>query len=93
MAGETEEGRNELATLEEDVGTVERTEILGTVFDDGELRTYVEVTADQPITLWYALNDEGGIEAVDGPAPLPVLDLVAAEDGAYRPDAAAGGRS
>ena len=60
------------------------------MFDDGELRTYVDVMAEEPITLWYALNDAGGIEAVDGPAQLPALDLVAAPDGGYRPAASTG---
>jgi CubicO group peptidase (beta-lactamase class C family) len=86
LAGESRQGREELDTLARDFGAVEDVEILGTVFQEGELRTYVDLTtSDDPITLWYALDDRGGIAAVDGPADLPALVLGPSDGGEWRP--------
>lgn len=85
LAGETREGRQERATLESDVGSIDHIEFLGTVADDGELRTYVTVTSGtDSITLWYALDDEGGIAGAQGPADPPTLVVARSGDG-YRP--------
>jgi hypothetical protein len=89
LAGETEAGADEVAILEEDSGDLLDVEVLGTV-DAGELRTYVRLGfADGEAIGWYALNDAGGIEAVDL-AGLPTVALVPMVDG-FRVERAAAG--
>jgi CubicO group peptidase (beta-lactamase class C family) len=89
LAGETEEGRNEIDALESDFGTIDDVDLIGTVYD-GELRTYVTITfGSTSETLWYALNDRGGIEGVDGPATPSAL-FVPADGGLYRRQVPAG---
>jgi hypothetical protein len=83
LAGETAVGRDERELLEEDLGPIARVEVLGSVFE-GELRTYVALDAEQGRTLaWYALNDQGGIEAVELTDEPPTQHLVAADGGGF----------
>jgi CubicO group peptidase (beta-lactamase class C family) len=85
--GATQEGRDERAALEADVGPIERIDLAGTVVQDGELRTWVTVaSATESLTLWYALDDGGAVAAVEGPADPPTVLLGASGDGGYRPD-------
>jgi CubicO group peptidase (beta-lactamase class C family) len=72
LAGETAAGREELELLEEDLGPITDVTVLGSI-DDGELKTYVALTAEGEETrAWYALDEAGGVGAVeltdDGPA-------------------------
>jgi CubicO group peptidase (beta-lactamase class C family) len=86
LAGETQAGQDEVAALEGDLGTIEGVEVLGTV-DEGELRTYVSIDAEQGSTLaWYALSDQGGIEAVELTEVPPTQLLVPTDDGTFRLD-------
>jgi CubicO group peptidase (beta-lactamase class C family) len=88
LAGRTQEGREERARLEESIGPISGVELAGTVFDDGELHTYVTITSGERTVLgWYALNRLGGVEAATPPLPAdpPSLPLVADGD-SYRPD-------
>ncbi len=86
LNGETQEGREERAALESSLGPVDQIELGGTVVDDGELRTYVTVTSGTTsLTLWYALNEAGGIEAAEAAADPPTLVLGPSGGGAYRP--------
>jgi CubicO group peptidase (beta-lactamase class C family) len=79
LAGASEEGRKERAAIESTLGPIERTEVIGTIVHQGELRTYVTVTsAKTSLRLWYALNEEGGVKAAQGPADPPALALVGA---------------
>ena len=72
LDGGSREGRQEREALEADFGPIESVEVLGTVAADAELRTYVTVSsADASVTLWYALDERGGIAAVDGPVEAP----------------------
>jgi CubicO group peptidase (beta-lactamase class C family) len=88
----TAEGRRERAGLERAFGAITGIALAGTIVHDGELRTYAEVTAAaKRVTLWYALDEQGGIQAAQGPARPPALSLVAAGPGRFRPDAPAGG--
>lgn len=90
LAGQTQEGREERAAVEESTGPISGVELAGTVPDGSELRTYVRVTAAEQVVLgWYALNRAGGIEAAALPTEPPVLELVADGD-AYVPDAPTG---
>ena len=90
VAGETAEGRDELAALEEEFGPVDGAEPAGTILAGGELRTYVTLTTpDGPLLAWYALDDEGGVAAVEVGAPPPALTLVPDGD-LFRPDDPAG---
>lgn len=83
LTGETAPGADELATLEDDLGTLRAARVLGSSVEDRELRTYVELTFDDSSVIgWYALNSAGGIEGVDLAGP-PQVELVATADG-YR---------
>jgi hypothetical protein len=85
LAGETSTGREEVATLEEDLGPIESVEILGTV-DEGELHTYARIEAGGRETLvWYALDEAGGIAAVEISDDPPTLVVAPAGSGTYRP--------
>ena len=85
LAGETSTGREEVAALEEDLGPIESVEILGTV-DVGELHTYARLGLDGDEALaWYALDEAGGIAAVEITDHPPTLDVVPAGPGTYRP--------
>ncbi len=87
LAGETQEGREELDILESEIGPIDDVELAGTVFAEGELRTYVNVVAgSESITLWYAIDEGGGIAGVDGPTDPPDLRLVPSGDGDFRPE-------
>ena len=86
LDGRTQEGQEERAALEQDLGPIEGVEVIGTVTEDGEQRTYVRVTsADQTVLGWYALNGAGGIEGAALPTDPPMLELVASGD-SYEPD-------
>jgi hypothetical protein len=86
LAGETEVGRDELEALEGDLGAIDGVEVLGSVYE-GELRTYVALDAEQGRTLaWYALNDQGGIEAVELTDQPPTQHLVPVDGGGFRVD-------
>lgn len=87
LAGETEVGRDELELLEGDIGPVTDVALTGTIVDGGELRTYVVATAggDEHL-LWYAVNDDGGIEAAELTDELPTLVVVPTGDGVFVPD-------
>jgi CubicO group peptidase (beta-lactamase class C family) len=85
FAGRTVEGRKEREALEDSFGPVRDVRLAGTVVSDGELRTYVRLTAGtRPVTGWYALDEQGGIGAAEVPADPPALTLVPS-GGRYRP--------
>jgi CubicO group peptidase (beta-lactamase class C family) len=85
MAGETKEGREEREAFEESFGPIDDIELEGTI-GDGELRTYLAVTTgSEQVHMWFALDEEGGIAAVESPTEPPTLDLVPSGDG-FRPD-------
>jgi CubicO group peptidase (beta-lactamase class C family) len=87
LAGETQEGREERELLESDVGTIADIEIVGTIVDDGELRTYVIImSGSESTTLWYALDDQGGIAAAEITREPPTQRFVPSGSGRYRPD-------
>ncbi|WP_162605938.1 serine hydrolase domain-containing protein [Jiangella aurantiaca] len=90
LAGETATGREELAALEDEFGPIDGAEPAGTVLAEGELRTYVTLaTGDGPLLSWYALDDKGGVAAVEVGAEPPALTLVPDGDG-FRPADPAG---
>jgi hypothetical protein len=74
LSGETQPGRAELALLEEDFGPLGEVRLLGSMVEDGELRTYVELDFVQGGTEagWYALDASGGIAGVDLAGPPSV---------------------
>ena len=87
LAGETEEGDKERDALEKTLGPIDTTRIDGSLVDDGELRTYVTVTSGaKSLRLWYAVNEEGGVKAAQGPADPPTLLMVGAGQDSFRPD-------
>jgi hypothetical protein len=94
LAGETQAGREERAAIESEIGPIGAVELAGTVDAGGELRTYVTVRpadpAEEPLLLWYSLDDQGGVGAVEIAAEPPSLLLGQAPDGGYRPDDPAG---
>ncbi|HEX7133998.1 MAG TPA: serine hydrolase domain-containing protein [Iamia sp.] len=85
LAGETRTGEEEVAALEEDLGPIESVEIVGTI-DTGELRTYARLEAGgEEALVWYAVDDRGGIAAVEITDDPPTLVVVPAGSGTYRP--------
>ncbi len=85
LAGRTQEGQEERAALEQDIGPIEGVEVIGTATEEGERRTYVRVTsADQTVLGWYALNSAGGIEGATLPTEPPAVELAASGD-SYEP--------
>lgn len=91
LAGETDVGREEREAVESDLGPIEEVALVGTILEDRELRTYVTITAGgEPVTGWYAVDEHGGIAAVDlggGPA----LVVVPAGGRTFRPADPTGG--
>lgn len=87
LRGETATGREELAALEADLGPVDGFDLAGTVSGQ-EVRTYVTLRAGGTThLLWYALDDEGGVAAVEVGTEPPGLLLGTTEDGTgFRPD-------
>jgi hypothetical protein len=86
MDGETKEGREEREMFEESFGPIDDIALEGTIVSDGELRTYLIVTSGtEQIHMWFAVDEEGGIGAVESPTDPPTLALVPAGDG-FRPD-------
>jgi CubicO group peptidase (beta-lactamase class C family) len=80
------EGREEHDALEDSLGPISDVRLAGTVVADGELRTYVSLTAgSRSVTGWYAVSAAGGIEAAEVPTDPPALTLVRS-GGGYRPD-------
>lgn len=85
LAGETGTGREELAALEDDLGPIDGVEVLGTV-DVGELHTYALLDAGgEEVLVWYALDEAGGIAAVEITDDPPTLVVAPAGAGTYRP--------
>ena len=85
LNGETDAGREEHEILESDLGTIEDVELAGSVVENGELRTYVRITADGEATLgWYALDDHGTVAGVSLGEDPPSFELVPAGEGEYR---------
>ncbi len=86
LAGDTSAGREEREAIESDFGAIEEVAVQGTIVDDGELRTYVTVTAgDVALTGWYALDEQGGIAAVDLADGEPALLVAPSGGGTFRP--------
>ncbi|MEU8036394.1 serine hydrolase domain-containing protein [Streptosporangium sp. NPDC049078] len=91
LAGKTQEGRKERASLEAAFGPLGAVTPAGTVTSGDEVRTYVTLTAGTRQVLgWYSVNEQGGIEAAEVPTKAPELTFVASGDGRYRPDDPAG---
>jgi CubicO group peptidase (beta-lactamase class C family) len=89
--GETEAGRDELDALAQDLGSIEDVTLTGSAFIDGEIRTYVELTAAGTVTPgWYALDDGGGVAAVEIAVSPPTLVVLPVGDDRFRPDDPAG---
>lgn len=88
LNGRTKEGRRERESLERSLGgAIRAVALAGTAVRDGEVRTYVTITAGTgSVTGWYAVDAEGGIGAAEVPAEPPALTLVPAGAGRYRPD-------
>jgi hypothetical protein len=87
LAGQSREGREEREALEDENGKISDVTLAGTIVADGEMRTYVSVTfATKTVLGWYALDDHGGIQAVELPTPQPALVLVPVGGDRYRPD-------
>lgn len=86
LAGETDAGREEREAVESDLGPIEEVALVGTIVEDRELRTYVTITVGgDSVTGWYALDEHGGIAAVDLGGGGPALVVVPAGGGTFRP--------
>jgi hypothetical protein len=91
LNGRTREGRTERKALERTFGAIRGVALAGTLVRDGDLRTYVTITAETAaVTGWYAVDPEGGIEAAEVPTEQPAVPLVPAGGDRYRPGDPAG---
>jgi CubicO group peptidase (beta-lactamase class C family) len=88
LDGRTQEGREERENLEGTFGgPITGVALAGTVAQDGDVRTYVTMTVGgKDVTGWYAVGENGGIEAVEVPTDPPALRLAPAGGDQYRPD-------
>lgn len=91
LNGETEAGREEREAIEADLGAIEGIELAGTAVEDGELHTYVRISAaDGDVLGWYALGGHGDVGAVSYGVEPPAFTLVPTGIGEYRLDEPAG---
>ncbi|MFC3495423.1 serine hydrolase domain-containing protein [Glycomyces rhizosphaerae] len=91
LNGETEAGRDEREAIEADLGSIEGIELAGTAVEDGELHTYVRISAaDGDVLSWYALGEHGDVGAVSYGVEPPAFTLVPMGIGEYRLDDPAG---
>jgi hypothetical protein len=82
LAGETAEGRAELDQLEAELGPLLNVAIEGTIFAEGELRTYATLEFEtETLLAWVALSDGGSLGAIDVGGPWPSLRMGATGDG------------
>ncbi|MEU8276513.1 serine hydrolase [Microbispora bryophytorum] len=87
LNGQTQEGRRERAALEGAFGAVSGLSLAGTITKGADTRTYVLLTtAKGPVLAWYAVNDQGGVQAAEVPAKPPALTFVPSGAGRFRPD-------
>lgn len=87
LDGEAAAGRAERDAIEAEIGPITGADLAGTADEDGELRTYVRVHGeDGDMLVWYALDDQGQIAALEYDAGPPAFTLVPMAEGAYRPD-------
>jgi CubicO group peptidase (beta-lactamase class C family) len=76
LTGDSDVGEDEREALSEALGGIDEVTLQGTIAQGSELRTYVLVTgSDKSLLLWYALDDQGGVGAAQGPAERPTLVL------------------
>lgn len=86
LQGESAAGREEREALEGDIGPLDAIEPAGTLVEDGELRSYVVlVSGDEEVPVWYALDGDRAIAAVEITDHLPTVALDALGDGTFRP--------
>jgi CubicO group peptidase (beta-lactamase class C family) len=85
LNGETDAGREERDAIEGDLGAIEAVELAGTAVEDGEMHTYVRISAAEGDVLgWYALGAHGDIGAVSLGVEPPVFTLVPTGESEYR---------
>lgn len=88
LAGETDAGREERALVEEDLGRIDEVEVIATVVEDGEVRTYVTLVADGDRHIgWYAVDRGGEVQGADLGGGLPTVEAVPEGDGYVLADA------
>ncbi|MDJ0770907.1 MAG: hypothetical protein QNJ12_19090, partial [Ilumatobacter sp.] len=86
LAGETQEGRAELALIEAELGPVSSVRLIGTVWAGFEFRTYVEaLVGGATVDGWYALDERGGVAGAEL-GSRPTLQLVLTSEGTFRPN-------
>ena len=74
LTGDDEAGDEERRALAEELGRITDVRLLGTVAEQGELRTHVTVVgSERTLDGWYALDEHGGVAAAELPAEPPAL--------------------
>lgn len=74
LTGGDEAGDEERRLLAETLGRIVDVRLLGTVTEQGELRTHVTlVGSERTLDGWYALDEHGGVAAAQVPADPPAL--------------------
>jgi hypothetical protein len=91
LAGRTGEGRQERGLIESEFGPITGFTPAGTIVADGELRSYLTITAGGRSVLgWYSVDANGGVQGAEVPTEAPGLPFTRS-GGRYRPDDPTGG--
>jgi CubicO group peptidase (beta-lactamase class C family) len=86
LEGGTPSGDAEREAVESDLGApIEAVDLIGTVIEQRELRSYVSLTARDEVLAWYALDDAGQIQAVELGVTLPALVVAPVDRSTFRP--------
>lgn len=84
LTGDNPIGAEERDGVRDAVGEIIDVVVHGSVVEQDELRTYVTVIgSDASLELWYALEDNGGVAAAEGPTDPPSATFAAGSDGAF----------
>lgn len=74
LTGDDDAGDEERRVLAEALGRITDVRLLGTVAEQGELRTHVTIVgSERTLDGWYALDEHGGVAAAEVPADPPAL--------------------
>lgn len=74
LTGDDDAGDEERRALADELGRITDVQLLGTVAEQGELRTHVAIAgSDGTLDGWYALDEHGGVAAAEVPADPPTL--------------------
>ncbi|MBI5088015.1 MAG: hypothetical protein HZB15_03870, partial [Actinobacteria bacterium] len=84
LTGDAPIGADEREGVRDAVGDIVDVAVHGTMADGNELHTYVRVTGSRSsLELWYALDENGGVAAAEGPTVPPTATFTGGSDGEF----------